>query len=376
MSDRVIPDTLVLPPRTILKAGAVAGLLAECRAFGRRGVLVYGASWQRGGGLERVVGAAPDRSLLLWRHAGGEPTLDQVEALLAAARGHGAEWVAAVGGGSVLDLAKSCAGLLEAPLPLQAYHDGAPIETSRIPFVAVPTTAGTGAEATIVCVLTNTATGVKKSIRHPSFMARLVVLDPELLAACPPRVCAASGMDAFTQAVESYLSKGATWFSDACALKAVGLIDASLELVCAGQGGTAARDLLLGSYLAGLALSNARLGLVHGLAHPLGARFHVPHGLVCAVCLPAVLAFNRPACAARFAELAGVLGRDVEERARALNASLGLVSPFAGLVLEDVDAIVAETLASGSTAANPRPVADADVRQLLAGICAPCTTAA
>ena len=366
---KILPSTLTLPPRTITGAGAIKGLLAECFAFGDRGVLVHGRSLRRSGRLAAILGAAAqDRRVLAWEHPGGEPTLEQVEDALSAARGHNAQWVAGVGGGSVLDVAKSCAGLLEAPAPVEAYHDGRALEPARTAFIAVPTTAGTGSEATIVAVLTNARTGVKKSIRHPSFMARLVILDPELLADCPPPVIAASGMDAFTQAVESYLSNGATWFSDACALRAVALINVSLDAAFANARGAAARDLLEGSYLAGLALSNARLGLVHGLAHPLGARLHQPHGLVCAICLPPVLEFNRAAAAPKFAVLRVALGLDVAVRVAQLNARLGLRSPFAGQPVLERAGIVAETLASGSTAANPRKVTAADVEELLDGL--------
>lgn len=366
---RVLPDTLVLPPYTLSGSGSALGLTDKCRMFGQRGVLVHGTSLLRSGLLAHIAGDMTDRSLMYWRHPGGEPTLDQLEELLTAARGHGAHWVAAIGGGSVMDLAKACAGLLEAPHSAEAYHEGLPVTASRIPFIAAPTTAGTGSESTIVTVLTNSQKGLKRSIRHPSFIARLVVLDPDLLSSCPARVIANSGMDAFTQAVEAYLSIKATWFSDQQALKAVELINASVEQVYDGGGNASSRqDLLQGSYLAGLALSNARLGVVHGLAHPLGVRYHQPHGLVCAVCLPPVLEFNRGSVGAKFDRLAACVSQDVAARARELLVRLGITSPFRGAALRDEKGIVAETLASGSTAANPRPVTDVDVSGLLAQI--------
>jgi len=332
-------------------------------------MLVHGRSLARSGVLFRVLSrGADDQSICNWRHPGGEPTLDQLEDLLAAARGHGCDWIAAVGGGSVMDIAKAAAGLLNAPLPVQAYHDGEAIEPSHIPFVAAPTTAGTGSEATMVSVLTNTNEELKRSIRHPSFMARCVILDPELLNGCPRSVLASAGMDALTQAIESFTSRNATWLTDAMAKEAIGLIAESLPLAYASDGQDAAGALLQGSYLAGLALSNARLGVVHGLAHPLGVRYHLPHGVVCSVCLLPALKFNRDAMGAKYREMGELLGGDPVDCVSQLAETLGISSPFQGREVIDAEGIIQETLASGSTAANPRPVEASDVEALLSSI--------
>ncbi|MBA4389049.1 MAG: alcohol dehydrogenase [Verrucomicrobia bacterium] len=363
----VFPKSLVLPPRTISGGGTVRDLLTECGAYGSRGVLVHGGSLERSGALARITSSCPDGVILQsWKYSGSfEPTLDDVESLLAVVRKHDAMWVAGVGGGSVMDIAKAGAGLKNAPLPVLNYHEGAKIPCSRIPFIAVPTTAGTGSEATSVCVFMNPVSGEKKSFRHPSFMAGLVILDSELLRDCPPGVIAASGMDALTQAIESFVSRGATWFSDECALKATGLIAANLVGVWKDASGPGALAMLEGSFLAGIALANARLGLVHGLAHPLGARFKVPHGLACAVCLPAVLDFNRPAIGAKYKVLSDVLGGDAVSVVRHFLAELRISSPFAVAAIADRKAVIRETLASGSTAANPREVAAEDVGRIM-----------
>jgi alcohol dehydrogenase class IV len=372
MDALTLPAELVLPARTISGGGAAAGLLKECATFGRRGMLVHGASLKRAGVLDGILRERPDGlEVRSWQHPGGEPTLAHLESLLEAARAHRAEWVAAVGGGSVMDVGKACAGLLRAPLPAVAYHDGAPIPVSQTPFAAVPATAGTGSEATVITVLTNEKTGVKKSFRHASHMARVVILDHRLLDTCPPGVIAASGMDAFTQAVEAFSSVFATWLSDALSLKGVELIAGSLEAVHGGARGDRARDLLQGSYLAGLALSMARLGVVHGLAHPLGSRYHLPHGLVCAVCLPAALDFNAAHMGRKYERLSQAAGADLRGAVKRMLSTVGIESPFRGRPLADVKGIVEETLASGSTAANPRPVAAADVESLLRVLFAP-----
>lgn len=367
---RALPQSLVLPPRVLSGEGKVANLVAECVAFGKRGLLVHGRSLAKSGLLDLLLKSVPaGMAVSAHEHAGGEPTLAQLGSLLESARQDGPDWIAAVGGGSVMDLAKACAGLLEAPLPPARYHDGAPLPPAAVPFVAVPTTAGTGSEATIVSVLTNEQKGVKKSIRHPTHMAQLVVLDPNLLKGCPSDVLAASGMDALTQGMESFVSSRATGITEAFSLQAVRLIARSLEIVYgAGDDARSAEarcELLTGSFLAGLALSNARLGLVHGLAHPLGCRYHAAHGRVCAICLPEVLDFNRGAMGEKYRVLSDAVGGDVFHFVRALLARLNVASPFSGKPLEDEEAIVRETLASGSTRANPRPVAAKDVVHVL-----------
>ncbi len=362
---RLTPAHLLLPPETRKQCGAATTLLNACAEFGPRGMLVCGHSLETSGRLATMGDAlTADADVRVWLHPGGEPTLAQLEALLADARAHNPAWIAAVGGGSVIDIAKAAAGLLHAPEPVLAYHDGAPIPPSRTPFIAAPSTAGTGSEATSVSVLTNSDTQVKKSIRHPSFMARLVILDPDLLSGCPAAVVAASGMDALTQAIESYCSRGATWLTDMVALKATALIHGSLAAVFEGDA-EKQDDLLTGSYLAGIVLSNARLGVVHGLAHPLGARFQTPHGLACAVCLPHALAFNREAIPEKYDRLSETVGMDIHAYACAMLARLQLQSPFPGKEIKDPDAFVAETLASGSTKANPRTVTVTDVHWFL-----------
>lgn len=365
-----LPKSLTLPPETKTGAGAITQLIQSCQQFGPRGMLVCGGSLERSGKLAAILGNRVAGTVDVWIYPGGEPTLHQVERFREDARNHQPDWVAAIGGGSVIDLAKAGAGLLKAPMPVAAYHDGESIPPSTIPFIVAPTTAGTGSEATMVSVLTNTETGVKKSVRHPSFMARSVVLDPELLDSCLKHVIAASGMDAFTQAIESYCSFGATWFTDALALKAVALIHSSLEAVYNGDK-SKQEDLLLGSYLAGIALSNARLGIVHGLAHPLGARYHVPHGLACAVCLPHALAFNRDAVPEKFKQLNAIVGMDIEPYVNDLLQRMEVRSPFAGKTLDDYEGIIEETLASGSTKSNPRKVNADDVVCLLDRLFAP-----
>lgn len=371
----LLPETIVMPAQVLVGSGYASRLVPECSGYGSRGVVVHGNSLKKTGALEILLGRTPKGvSVISWEHPGGEPHLSQLVELLKAARKHRARWIAGVGGGSVMDLAKACAGLYNATREPGAYHDGVDIESKGIALAAVPTTAGTGSEATPNAVLTNPETGQKKSIKDNRWIPRLVILDETLLARCPKHVIAHAGMDAFTQAVESCASRGASWFSDTFALKALSLINGSIVNVY-DEGAPESRGrLLIGSYFAGIALSAARLGAVHGLAHPLGARYNLPHGLACAILLAPVIEINRGAMAGKYDRMSEAVGDDLLARCRFLLRRLRVESPLAGRPIKDKDEIISEALASPSTAANPRTISAADIDFLLNRIFRPSET--
>ncbi|HRR34646.1 MAG TPA: iron-containing alcohol dehydrogenase [Kiritimatiellia bacterium] len=372
MSVHLLPSSLLLPQQTVSGESAALRLSTLAAAFGKRGVLVHGRSLQRSGLLDAILEEPPfGMRIRAWCHAGDEPTVGAVDALRADLAADRPDWVAAVGGGSVLDLAKAAAGLLDAPERTAFYQtDPRAIPPAALPLISVPTTAGTGSEATVVAVLTDPSRTLKQSIRHPSYMPRLVILDPCMLRSCPPATRAAAGLDAFVQAFESYTSRHATPFTRI--LSELALTRIARALLPFYQGNSdAAGDMLEASYLAGVALSHARLGVIHGLAHPLGVRFHAAHGLVCACCLPACLAFNREFVARDLDTLKSQYGLDVEAQVTAWMTAMKLDNPFAGQQVTDREAFINETLASGSTAANPRPVTADDVSSLLDAILTP-----
>jgi alcohol dehydrogenase class IV len=362
----LIPNSLLLPQQTISKPGAARALVKEASVFGSRGLVVHGHSLAKSGTLMAMVNG--NSLVRTWEHTGGEPTVDGVDALRAELTRNRPDWVAAVGGGSVIDLAKAAAGLVDAPENTVFYQqNNNRIPPATLPFIAVPTTAGTGSEATVVSVLTDSARCLKQSIRHPTFMPKMVLLDPDLLLDCPKSTRAAAGLDAFIQAFESYTSQYATPFTRALSEVALVRISQTLLPFYGGDQRVAA-DMLEASYLTGLAFSHARLGVIHGLAHPLGARFHAAHGLTCACCLPSALAFNREVITQDLAYLKARHGLDVEAQVTEWLREMKLENPFHGEQVADLDAFVKEVLVSGSTAANPRPVTADDVRQLLSEI--------
>jgi alcohol dehydrogenase class IV len=359
-----LPETALLPSRTLFGRGRIGDLPSLTCEWGPRGLLLCGKSFRNSASFASTASSLGSACRIM-EHPGGEPTVAQAEALREEARRYGAAWIAGIGGGSVLDLAKSAAGLFHEAAPVAAFHAGQVVQKGGIPFLAVPTTAGTGAEATPNAVLTDCTEDLKKSIRDDRFMARGVILDGGLLAGSPAAVIAHAGMDAYTQALEAASSRKGNAWSEATALAAIRLITGHLPAVQADPTGPEADGLLAGSYLAGVALAQARLGVVHGLAHPLGAFYHLPHGLVCAACLPAALELNRAAMGETYARLSEAVGGDLTEITAGLIERLGIQNPFKGQPLVRLSDIIEQTLSSGSTQANPKRIEKTDVEVLL-----------
>jgi len=299
----------------------------------------------------------------------GEPDLESVERARRLRAEAGCGVVVGLGGGSILDTAKAVAGLANEPAPLREYFDGRAVASSGVPWIAVPTTAGSGAEATPNAVLSDPARNVKQSIRDGRFLARVVIADPRLTVSCPPTVTADSGTDALAQAIESFTSLGSNPLTDALAFEAARLILHSLPAAVRDGSNLEARSgMLLGSLLAGIALANARLGTIHGLAHPLGIRWHIPHGRICAILLAPVMRFNRSVVGEKYDRLSALAGQPIIEHVERLCRELGIPADLKSLAItgEEVEWIVRESLPSGSLKMNPRPTTADDLRAILA----------
>jgi alcohol dehydrogenase class IV len=227
----------------------------------------------------------------------GEPTFDLIRGQLNAARAARCDVVVAMGGGSVLDAGKALAMLVTNPGDLLDYAEvigaGRPVVQPALPFIAVPTTAGTGSEATRNAVLGSPAHGVKVSLRSPLMLPRVALVDPELALGLPPALTAATGMDALAQLIEPYVSCRAQPMVDALCRDGIPRVARALSRAFLHGDNLAARtDLALGALYSGIALANAGLGAVHGLAGAIGGAFPAPHGAVCAALLPGVFAAN------------------------------------------------------------------------------------
>lgn len=366
--------TLTYPPKITFGLGVAEQVGAEARRYGQRALLVTGRSAMRKSGLlARVQGwlEAAGLAVGLFDQVESDPSLGTVQAGVEQARAEGTEVVVGLGGGSALDAAKAIAAMATQEGTIWDYHAGREIEREGLPFLALPTTAGTGAEITRNAVLTNEKTRLKQSIRSPRMIARAALVDPELTFSLPPDVTAYTGMDAFTQAVEALVSRSANPATDALALEAVRRLFQHLPTAVAdGRNAAAREEVALGSLLSAMAFSNSGLGAVHGLAHPIGARCGVPHGLVCAVLLPHVMAFNLDAAPEKFARLAEALGvagpAEGVVAVQALLARLGLPATLRdyGLAEADWSLILAESRSS-SMQKNPREASDEDLTEIL-----------
>lgn len=261
-----------------------------------------------------------------WHHItiDGEPSPQQIDDIVAGYAETNIDVVLGVGGGSALDAAKAIAGLLRVQNSVMDYLEGVgpelPYEGPAVPLIAVPTTAGTGSEATRNAVLSKKGTdGFKKSFRDEQLVAEYAVVDPDLLASCPPRVIAANGMDALTQLLESFVSLRANAFTDALSISGLHAVrDGLLPWYqnSAGETATARSCMAYAALLSGITLAHCGLGSVHGLASPLGAFYPIPHGVVCGTLVATCTAVNIEAlqsrapdsvALAKYAEVAGIL---------------------------------------------------------------------
>ncbi|MEA3489090.1 MAG: iron-containing alcohol dehydrogenase [Candidatus Omnitrophota bacterium] len=361
-----LPKETFLPQKIIFGKDSASRIPGESLEFGERGLIVHGRSLEKNGMKEKILGGfSPSAKIGAFCRSGGEPTLDEISRVIEKARALEAGWIAGIGGGSVLDLAKASAGLFKAGEKPSFYQEGGLLEEKGIPFIAVPTTCGTGSEATINSVIINSEKKVKLSIRDESFLARKVILDAGLLEGIPPRVMSYAAMDAFVQAYESFISKNASWFSESFALKAMGLIDRNIQEAYDSGAEEKLSPLLLGSFFAGIALASSRLGVIHGIAHPLGALYGLPHGLLCSLCFIPSVKLNREAMGKKYDIMSEVLGKDLLERIEELLASFEISTPFREKEFAEKEKIIEQTLTSGSTAANPKKVERKDVEFLL-----------
>ena len=340
--------------------------------LGRRALIVTGRNAMRKAGVtDRACEllAAAGVEARLFEEIAGEPTTAEVDAGRALCREEQCDLVIGLGGGSAMDAAKAVAVLMHAHAPTAEYVEGrsADAETT-LPCIEIPTTSGTGTEVTPNAVISLSDKPLKSSIRGQGLLPAVALVDPELTVTCPPDVTAASGMDALTQAVESYVSIHATPLTEAVSFQAARLLLASLPAAVENGGDLAAREACAyGSMMAGMALANARLGVVHGIAHPLGVRYHIPHGLCCGVLLPASIRLNREAAKDKYAMLSHVCGGGIEAAVEQMLDRFGIPRALAGYDIPESDfaTIAAESMPSGSLKANPKEVTEADVIGML-----------
>lgn len=368
--------------RIVFGAGKRTEAFHAVAGWGSRGLLVTGknsqrADWLRDGlrenGIEVETFTIP-----------GEPTLDRVDEGRRYARSCSAEFVISVGGGSAIDGGKAIAALAvnegEIAYYLEIIGGAKPLTKNPLPFLAIPTTAGTGAEVTRNAVLLSVEHQLKVSLRSPRMLPALAIVDPELTYELPPALTAATGMDALTQLIEPFLSSRANPITDALCREAIPRVANALPIAYSDPKDLCAREsMALGSVLGGMALANAGLGAVHGFAAPIGGMFEAPHGAVCAALLPHAIDVNYHALrrahanVERFEELGRLLtqrehanAHDAIEYLRRLQTALSIPQLRSyGIEETDVDLICSRAAQASSMKANPAALTSDELAELL-----------
>ncbi|MCD6415704.1 MAG: iron-containing alcohol dehydrogenase [Planctomycetes bacterium] len=355
------PLQLNFPRRSYVGWGAVEMLGEEAARFGSKALLLTGRSALRQAGVtDRLVEllSAEAVETVLFEDVPPEPDVEAVDGARERIRQEGCDLVVEAGGGSAMDVGKAAAALAREEAPTAEFHAGRRIGRAGLPHVAIATTAGTGAEVTRNAVITDHARNLKKSIRGAGVMPTVSITDPELTMSCSPEVTASAGMDALVHAVESFFSIHAIRSTEALSLGAAELILSNLPEAFEDGGDRDARAAMAeGGYMAGLALGSARVGAAHGMAHPVGLCYGLPHGVVCAILMPAVLSHNLPGIAGKYEHLRRALEGDPIQIFSNLLDELELPHSFGPPPDERWRQIILDyALSSGSSRANPIPV--------------------
>jgi len=377
-----------LPTKVVFGSGSLDSLGVEIRPLGGPILLVTGKRALRESGiLDKVWRILKRESIVsfLYDEVPSEPDTEMVDRGLVFAREKRCKVVVGIGGGSAMDVGKAIAGLaLQKDFNSVAkYLEGEgtkKLDSYGLPFVAVPTTAGTGAEVTRNSVIINRQTGTKRSFRSNYLFARMAIIDPTLTLNLPREITASSGIDTLSHLIEGYVSQKANPLTDILAIKGISLVgEALIPAYDNGSDLEARQKMCLASFLGGIILTNSGLGIAHGVSPFLGALYGVPHGVANGILLSHVVEFNLSSAVQKFRSISTALGEDIEglteeESARRTIAAVERIvrklripqslSEF-GVKLEDLPELAKKSLTSNSTRANPRQVNYDDLLSLL-----------
>lgn len=309
------------------------------------------------------------------------PTVKNVQDGVAAFKASGADLLVAIGGGSAMDTAKGIGIVVANPefADVVSLEGCAPTKNKSVPMVALPTTAGTAAETTINYVIIDEEKKKKMVCVDPNDIPAVAVIDAELMYSLPRSLTAATGMDALTHAIEGYITKGAWEMSDMFEIEAIRMISRYLPVaVDEPQNPEGRNGMAVAQYIAGMAFSNVGLGLVHGMAHPMGSLFDVPHGVANALLLPTVMEYNMPECIDKYPRIAEAMGVDIKgltpqeasqaavDAVRALAIRVGIPQHLSDLGIKesDIPALAEQAIADVCTPGNPRECSLEDIKAL------------
>lgn len=371
----------ILNETSFFGPGARKELPEAIRRIGKSKVLIVTDKGLLRFGVAKMVTDVLDQagiSYEIFSKVKPNPTVSNVKAGIDAFKNAQADILVAIGGGSSIDTAKAIGIVIANPdfSDIVSLEGCAPTKNKSVPIIALPTTAGTAAETTINYVIIDEEKQKKMVCVDPNDIPAVAIIDAELMYSLPKGLTAATGMDALTHAIEGYITKGAWELADMFEIEAIRMISRYLPVAVSDPKNPEGRNgMAVAQYVAGMAFSNVGLGLVHGMAHPLGALFDIPHGVANAVLLPTVMEFNMPCCIAKYRRIAEAMGVDTaamndDEAAQAacdavkqLSQTVGIPATLTelGITENDIPALTAQALEDVCTPGNPRPVTGEDV---------------
>lgn len=370
-----------VPQEIIVGKGSLARLPEAAEKLGgKHGFIISGPHLNKMGIVASCSESLENAGIKVdaYTETEGNPSVETVEKAAAAFCKSGADFIIALGGGSPMDVAKAVGVVARYGGSITEYEGGGRVPGDIIPLIAIPTTAGTGAEVTAFSVITDHSRNYKLTVFSYKLIPAYAILDPELLTTAPVSVAAACGIDAMVHALEAYISKDASPFSDAMAEKALELIGKNIRRYVADRMDIeAAEAMITGSLFAGIAFSWARLGDVHAMSHPVSAYFDVPHGVANAILLPTIVEYNALADRGKYLKLFNYISLTPASEAEfepfmlvdlltELNEQLGIPGSLGevGVTADKFDAMADDAMKSGNIAVNPRSTTKKDVLSL------------
>lgn len=367
-----------VPQEIIVGKGSLARLPEAAEKLGgKHGFIISGPHLNKMGIVASCSESLENAGIKVdaYTETEGNPSVETVEKAAAAFCKSGADFIIALGGGSPMDVAKAVGVVARYGGSITEYEGGDRVPGDIIPLIAIPTTAGTGSEVTAFSVITDHSRNYKLTVFSYKLIPAYAILDPELLTTAPVSVAAACGIDAMVHALEAYISKDASPFSDAMAEKALELIGKNIRRYVADRTDIeAAEAMITGSLFAGIAFSWARLGNVHAMSHPVSAYFDVPHGVANAILLPTIVEYNALADRGKYLKLFNYISLTPASEAEfepfmlvdlltELNEQLGIPGSLGevGVTADKFDAMADDAMKSGNIAVNPRSTIKKDV---------------
>ena len=367
--------------------GAIAEIATEVKARGFKKCFVCSDPDLIKFGVTKKVTDVLDNAAIayeIYSDIKPNPTIENVQNGVAAFKASGADCIVAIGGGSSMDTAKAIGIIIENPefADVRSLEGVAPTKNKCTPIIAVPTTAGTAAEVTINYVITDAEKNRKMVCVDVHDIPVVAVVDPDMMASMPKGLTAATGMDALTHAIEGYITKGAWELSDMFHIKAIEIIARSLRGAVANTD-EGRIDMALGQYVAGMGFSNVGLGIVHSMAHPLGALYDTPHGVANAIILPTVMEYNAPATGEKYRDIAVAMGvkeaanMSIEDARKAaidavkqLSIDVGIPADLKEIVkAEDIDFLAQSAFDDACRPGNPMDTSVEEIKELYLKLC-------